>query len=122
MGAVNIKNGQMEALIMPTSNTETFQSYLDYFNNQLNGKPAVIILDNPSWHKRGKLSRGNPVYLPPYSPTLNPVERLWKVLKDMMPVFNEISNEDELQEIIINNLQTFFHNPDLVKSICGISE
>ncbi len=124
MGAVNIKNGQMEALIMPTSNTETFQSYLDYFNNQLNGKPAVMILDNASWHKRGKLSWGNirPVYLPPYSPTLNPVERLWKVLKDMMPVFNEISNEDELQEIIINNLQTFFYNPNLVKSICGISE
>ena len=48
MGAVNIKNGQMEALIMPTSNTETFQSYLDYFNNQLNGKPAVMILDNAS--------------------------------------------------------------------------
>jgi len=59
---------------------------------------------------------------PAYSPTLNPIERLWKVLKDMMPVFNKISNEDELQEIIINNLQTFFHNPNLVKSICGISE
>ena len=62
------------------------------------------------------------MYLPPYSPTLNPIERLWKVLKDMMPVFNEISNEYELQEIIINNLQTFFHNPNLVKSICRISE
>ena len=81
-----------------------------------------MILDNAWWHKRGQLSWGNPVYLPPYSPTLNPIERLWKVLKDMMSVFNEISNEDELQEIIINNLQTFFHNPHLVKSICGISE
>ena len=41
-------------------------------------KVNIFIMDNASWHKAGRLKWGNikPVYLPPYSPELNPIERL----------------------------------------------
>ena len=40
-------------------------------------------MDNASWHKCKSLRWGafEPVYLPPYSPDLNPIERLWLLIK-----------------------------------------
>ena len=40
-------------------------------------------MDNASWHKSKSLQFGalEPVYLPPYSPDYNPIERLWLILK-----------------------------------------
>ena len=39
----------------------------------------VVILDNAAWHKTKKLAWGGlePIYLPTYSPDLNPIEELW---------------------------------------------
>ena len=47
-----------------------------------------MILDNARANKNKKLdeylkkSRITPVYLPPYSPNLNPIERLWKIMRE----------------------------------------
>jgi transposase len=43
----------------------------------------VLILDNASWHKGRKLNWHffEPVYLPPYSPDLNPIEQIWLIMK-----------------------------------------
>ncbi|MCS3856608.1 transposase [Salinibacter ruber] len=46
-----------------------------------------MILDNGQFHKANKLSVPSNVeltFLPPYSPELNPVERLWQDLKDQL--------------------------------------
>lgn len=51
------------------------------------GQKHYLILDNASFHKGGRLqeiasSYGHVLmYLPPYSPQLNPIERCWAVLK-----------------------------------------
>ena len=50
-------------------------------------KDAVIILDNASFHRKkrlfdiaGKYNR-TVIFLPPYSPELNPIEHFWHWLK-----------------------------------------
>jgi transposase len=46
-----------------------------------------MILDNGAFHKAKKLSippNARLVFLPPYSPELNPVERFWQDLKDQL--------------------------------------
>jgi transposase len=47
------------------------------------GKTIYLVLDNASWHKTKKLNwyHIEPLYLPPYSPDFNPIERLWQHLK-----------------------------------------
>jgi transposase len=124
MGAVNPNLGEIETLVMPYSDTETFQYFLDYFNGQLNGRHCFMIQDNARWHHAKKLNWGKviPIYLPPYSPNLNAIEPLWKMLKDRMPLLKRIDSEDQLQEIIIGHLRYFINNPEDVKSICRISE
>ena len=62
-----------------------FQAYLDCANADLKfARPRnLLILDNASWHKSKSLKFGRfePIYLPPYSPDFNPIERLWLILK-----------------------------------------
>jgi transposase len=40
-------------------------------------------VDNASWHRSKSLNWGKfePIFLPPYSPDLNPIERLWLLMK-----------------------------------------
>ncbi|MBM4022823.1 MAG: hypothetical protein FJ284_11395, partial [Planctomycetes bacterium] len=60
-------------------NTETTQAFLDAAASRLRRrKHAVMILDGAGWHCSHKLRwprRITPLFLPPYSPELNPVER-----------------------------------------------
>lgn len=71
---------------MPYANTEAMQEFLDRFAATIAGdEHAVMVLDRAGWHGSGALAvPGNItlVPLPPYSPELNPVERVWLYLKE----------------------------------------
>jgi putative transposase len=64
-----------------------------------------LILDNFPTHKakivREKASELNIelIYLPPYSPDLNPIEYLWKSIKRIISI-SKIESKDELLEIV----------------------
>jgi transposase len=84
-GMVCPRTGQFYALEFTHSDSETFQVFLDEANNDLafDRKRQILVLDNASWHHRKSLRWGRfePMYLPPYSPDLNPIERLWLLMK-----------------------------------------
>lgn len=84
-GIVCPRAGEFYALIFSHSDTEIFQTFLDHANADISfqRKRNILILDNASWHRSKKLNWGRfePVFLPPYSPDLNPIERLWLLMK-----------------------------------------
>jgi len=84
-GMVCPRTGQFFALELSHSDAECFQVFLDLANEQvkLERPRQLLIMDNASWHKSSALNFGRfePIYLPAYSPDLNPIERLWKLLK-----------------------------------------
>jgi len=84
-GAVCPRTGAFYALEFSHSDSETFQVFLDHANEDLRFERQrnLFICDNASWHKAKKLNWGRfePLYLPPYSPDLNPIERLWLIIK-----------------------------------------
>lgn len=84
-GAVCPRTGEFYALILPHSDTEIFQTFLDQANMdiQFERRRNLLICDNASWHKCSSLNWGRfeRIFLPPYSPDLNPIERLWLVIK-----------------------------------------
>jgi hypothetical protein len=79
-GMVLPRKGEFYALEFSHSDTEIFQIFLDHANQDISfERPRnVLILDNASWHKSKSLEWGRfePIFLPPYSPDLNPIERL----------------------------------------------
>ncbi len=84
-GAVLPRTGEFYALEFSHSDREVFQNFLDHADKDLYFEHPrnLLILENASWHKSKSLDWGKfaPVYLPPYSPYLNPIERLWHIMK-----------------------------------------
>jgi len=74
------------ALTLPYVNTEAMQLFLDGFAETIDEDEHVaMVLDQAGWHGAKALAvPGNItlVPLPPYSPQLNPIERVWLHLKE----------------------------------------
>jgi transposase len=84
-GIVCPRTGAFYALEFSHSDSVTFQAFLDEANKDIPpGRPRqILVLDNASWHRRKTMRWGRfePLYLPAYSPDLNPIEKLWLLLK-----------------------------------------
>jgi hypothetical protein len=84
-GAVCPVEGKAAALIMPVCNTAAMNHHLSEISSQVAADAhGVVILDRAGWHRsQGLVVPGNITLLelPPYSPELNPVERIWHYLR-----------------------------------------
>jgi transposase len=59
--------------------------FLEEFSKINKDKKIVIIMDGAGWHQSKKLiipTNIRIIILPPYSPELNPTEKLWQYIKD----------------------------------------
>jgi transposase len=78
-------------------------------------KPVTVVLDNASYH-RAKVVRQcaeslgiELLFLPPYSPNLNLIERVWKLVKKLALTARTLSDFDAFAESItqtVEQLQT----------------
>lgn len=65
-----------------------FESWLEEKLLPLIGSGKTIIMDNASFHKGGRIQKiiknagCKLIYLPPYSPEFNPIERCWSWIKN----------------------------------------
>lgn len=69
---------------MPHCNGQTFQLFLDAFALFNPTELKIMVLDNGAFHKAKTLSIPENIaliFLPPYSPELNPAENVWAKLK-----------------------------------------
>lgn len=68
-------------------NTQTFQFFLDELSKDQPEMLKVLLLDNAGWHKAKELKIPKNVrllFIPPYCPEVNPIERLWQEFKRKM--------------------------------------
>ena len=74
------------ALALPEATTEAMGLFLAGFAERLEpGTHAALVLDRAGWHVARRLAVPDNVTLlplPPYSPELNPVERVWLYLRE----------------------------------------
>ena len=90
-GAVNIRTGEFVGMVSNVFNAITFGRFLAVLKKRGKGKKMQIILDNARYHHAKLLlpwleDHKDQLFLdflPPYSPKLNPIERVWKLLKKL---------------------------------------
>lgn len=91
-GAVRLRDGRLLTRREDVSfNAQTFWDFASELElaSRVEGRRVVIILDNAKYHHallhkdwRGdQAGRFDLDFLPPYSPQLNPIERVWKLLR-----------------------------------------
>lgn len=125
IGAVAPQSGQLFSLIVDGVDTDVFQFFLDEMAQAAPKKPGVrqlLILDNASWHKAGRLHwhHFEPKYLPGYSPDFNPIERLWLRLKADWFWDFIARTPQELSDRLCVALKSFLDDPVKTASNCSI--
>lgn len=116
IGMVCPRTGQFFAIEASHSDSIMYQAFLDEASTTVSFQRAtnVLIMDNASWHRRknNKWHGWQPKYLPPYSPDLNPIERIW--LKMKAEWFNNYvcKNEQELLDRLDQAILDVIHDPN----------
>ena len=83
-GVVDPLTGESFLLELPALNTDCFQLFLDAFAQAFAQSLNILVLDNGRFHTTPKLRLPPNVRLvttPPYTPEVNPIERLWQDIK-----------------------------------------
>jgi len=114
-GLMSLKNELESYSCKGSMNSEVVIAYLDDFKKNIK-KRTIIVLDNASIHKSKKFLskveqwKQDDLYiwfLPKYSPHLNPIEILWRMMKYNWIPYERIMTQNELDKIIEEILLNF---------------
>jgi transposase len=119
IGAINLDNHDVEYQHVDWVNGESIKAFL---NQLLEANPDArqihLIWDNAGYHRSKEIqafvanTKINLHFLPPYSPNLNPIERLWKIMHEQVTYNRYYPKFADFTEAILN----FFENIELHKN------
>jgi transposase len=102
-GFAHPESGMSQWLLLPSVNVEVFNIALAHFAQAVGAgadRCIVLVLDRAGWHESGEVvvPEGiHLVFLPSYSPELQPCERLWPLTNEAV-ANRRFETLDELQE------------------------
>lgn len=124
-GAVDPLTGDSSALLARHVNTATMNEFLKILSAEVGPDDhVVLVLDRAGWHvSKGLKLPANItlLHLPPYSPELNPVERLWLYLKSHFLSNRAYADYNHLVTAGGDAYRAIQPQRDLLKSICAAS-
>jgi hypothetical protein len=124
MGAVRPLDGTTFTLIVSHGNSRMLQIFINEMQRYINPvKRTILILDNAKFHYAKHLAWGKiePLYLPAYSPELNPIETLWLIMKKTFFKGWIPSKQLPLDQRVFDAIKFFDQNPEKVRSCCAMS-
>ena len=104
-GFVKPKTGETLWYLIPRVNTQWLNLVYEAFAKDalVDNKKVLLVEDNAGWHrsKSSKVPQGIEIeYLPPYSPELQPAERLWSLVDE--PLVNQyFESIEEIEDILV---------------------
>ena len=107
-------------LIMPASDTACFQIYLDVLSKKYRRQQILLVLDGAPNHQSSLLAVPDNIsllFLPPYSPELNPKENLWDEIREKVFKNFALKSMNAVRAKLRDAVLYIERNPDLVKSI-----
>ena len=128
-GAVCIDNGRLVVSQENKFDAITFLSFLkQLLRHRRKDRMMVLILDNARWHHakllRPWLREHRHVlrldFLPPYSPELNPIERVWKLTRRLCTHNRYFPALGELGQAIFNQFELWHKPNEALRKLCAI--
>lgn len=128
-GAVRIETGRLLTQSYKIFNAETYLEFLDYLLERTYRKKKMhVILDNSKYH-HAKLLRpwvdehkDDIVFdfLPPYSPELNPIERVWKLTRRLCVHNRYFPKLEDLTNAVMERFEIWEKPNSTLKRLCAV--
>jgi transposase len=119
-GAVSPQDGRFDSLVLPHVNSHCMQLFITEVARRYPSENLLMILDGAGWHKSKRFALPDNMrllFLPPYSPELNPQEHLWDELREKSFHNRVFDSLDSLEDHLVLALQRLEHDHDRVRSI-----
>ena len=131
-GAVRLRDGQFVSAREPDRfNGQSFWDFMKLLQerSRQGSKRVVVITDNARYHhaKMHKAWRDAQApdftldYLPPYSPDLNPIERVWKLTRKLCLHDQYFPTLDRVIAAVEKEFTRWTFGSDTLKRLCSLS-
>jgi hypothetical protein len=120
--AVSPHDGVMDSLVLPWVNAETMSLFLAEVAQRHADEFVLMVMDQAGWHLAGELcvpSNMRLLFLPPYSPELNPAEHLWKSLREDCFANHVFTSLDAVETVLATGLAALEDDVVRTRSMTG---
>ena len=113
VGGLSLNGFIAPMVIEQAMNAATFEAWVEQFLIPDMPKNAIVVMDNLSAHKSARIGElieaagGEVLYLPPYSPDLNPIEQAFSKLKHWLRAAQETTTQNlwDMTGTILNHFK-----------------
>lgn len=122
-GALDIIEGEAVFLQTPTVNLDWTQAFLEQIKTEFPEHEHIVVWDGAGFHPREDEHPAIPegvhtIMLPPYSPELNPVEKLWDLIQDHTA--NKLwPSIERLDQVVATLLREWWEQPKRIIQLVG---
>jgi transposase len=129
-GAVSVRTGQFLRSLCPTFNVVTFETFLKrLLRHRAHDTRMVLVLDNARYHHaillkpllRQYRTVRTLLFLPPYSPQLAPIERVWKLARRLATHNRFFATLDDVLTAVSTGFDRWRAPNSVLRRLCGIS-
>jgi transposase len=129
-GAVSLRTGKFIRAMSPKFNAVTFAEFLKkLLRHRSRARRMVIVLDNATYHHARLLAPWLRIhrrvltllFLPPYSPQLAPIERVWKLTRRLATHNRYFPTLDELLAAAEKCFDRWRKPNPVLRRLCGIT-
>lgn len=128
-GAVRSQDGCFVWRPEKTFDASSFQAFLaQLVRHRRKGRAMLVVVDNARWHHARQLQPWlhehrhvlRLDFLPPYSPDLNPVERVWKLTRYQCTHNRYFPVLDDLVQSVCNHFNLWARPNETLRKLCAI--
>ncbi len=124
-GAVDPRSGTLYTMLAEKFNADTVKNFLTMLMEQVK-EPFYIVLDNSKPHRSNEIKEWASqfkdkirlLFLPPYSPQLNKIERVWKLTRKTTTHNKYYATLEHLKEALTIQFKQWKTPNKTLKTLC----
>lgn len=120
--AVSPHDGVLDSLVLPWVSAQTMSMFLAEVAQRHADEFVFMVMDQAGWHIAGELvvpPNMRLMFLPPYSPELNPAEHLWEAIRERCFANNVFSDVDAVENALTHGLAELEADQPRTRSMTG---
>ena len=120
--AVSPHDGVLDSLVLPWVNAQTMSLFLAEVAQRHASEFVFMVMDQAGWHIAAELdvpANMRLMFLPPYSPELNPAEHLWEALREDCFANHVFADLDAVETVLTAGIASLEASPIRTRSMTG---